>query len=728
MFLGRAGPPSPFVLAAMVLLRPLAAPADEAFPPPKSPLILEAVRVPIPPILDGRLTEPEWARAPIARGFRQIDPRQGEPASFDTEVRIVYDDTRLYIGALCRDEKGPSAVRVRNLRRDFDSSTDDLFGVAFDTFRDGQNALVFQVNPYGARRDVQVRDGSEEDSDWDAAWQAATERSPEGWSVEMAIPWSTLRYPSLGGQWSVNFLRTLRRFNETTGWSPWPRAYPPYRMAYAGLLSGLEPPPPSRNVRLQPYASARSTRLADGTDQDADVGGDVKWALTPNTVLDATFNTDFAEADVDRQVINLTRFSVFFPELRPFFLENASLFSAGLEREVRPFFSRRIGLDEDGTPIPIDAGLRLTHRTSQRSAGALVVQQGGRQGFPSTLFAVGRYIQNVGAESRVGAHLVSRFDDQPMAARSHNSVATVDSFLRLGPTVYARGMLSGSHSSGARGDGLAASLDLAKEGNWGKLWLTEEYIGPRYEAGTGFVSRPDLVRTSPGLNLDARPRWKPRFVRRFVWNTFANVYHRASDGRFQEARWYVPLLGVGFDRGGWLLTHLVPNWQELERPFSPLPGLRIEPGRYRFNRFAVSASSTPSRPVGLRVDAEMGSFYDGRSQSVTGYLHASPTPRVAFLGSYSVNVLQDIGRARTDVTTHLLQPALRLSLDPRVHLVGLYQYNSAARLSTWNARFSWEFRPLSYVYLVYNDRRPWAASTSLPERQIIFKITVNRPL
>jgi hypothetical protein len=729
MHFRRAGS-APSVSAALLLLcaAPAASAGDQAFDPPQPPPMIEAVRVAAAPVVDGRLTERDWVHAPVARGFRQIDPRQGEPASFDTEVRVLYDGTRLYVGAFCRDESGTGAVRVRNLRKDFDSSTDDIFGVAFDTFRDGQNALVFQVNPFGARRDVQVRDGSEEDVDWDAAWQAATTRTAEGWTVEMAIPWSTLRYPPLDGEWSVNFLRVLRRLNETTGWSPWPRAYTPYRMAYAGRLSGLQPPPPSRNLRFQPYAAARRLSGAGQRDQEADVGGDVKWALTSNTVLDVTVNTDFAEADVDRQVINLTRFSVFFPEQRPFFLENASLFTAGLEREVRPFFSRRLGLREDGTPIPIDAGLRLTHRTGDRSAGALLLQQGGRSEDPATVFALGRYVQNLGPESRVGAHLVSRLDEQPEGPRAHNSVGTLDTFLRLGPTVYARGMVSGSHTSGGRGQGLAASLDLAKEGNWGRVSLTEEYIGPRYEAGTGFVSRPDLVRTSPSFTLDARPAWKPGFLRRFVWSAGANVYHRASDGRFQEARVLVPLLGVGFDRGGWLLTHVVPNWQRLERPFSPLPGMNIAPGRYQFTRYAVTTSTTPSRPVGLRVDAEVGPFYDGSSRAVTAYLHASPTPRVAFLGSYGLNVLRDVGSARTDSTTHLVQPALRLSLDPRLHLVGLYQYNSAAQVSAWNARFSWEFRALSYVYLVFNQRRPTAAASTTPaERQLIFKVTLNRP-
>jgi hypothetical protein len=705
--------------------------AQDAFPPPSEPPTLHAVPAHGPIAVDGRLSEPDWSRAPVATGFRQIEPKQGTPATFDTEVRVLYDSHGVYVGARCLDPLGAAGVRVKDLRRDFDLGVNDTFGISFDTFRDGQNALVFQTNPRGVRRDQQVRDGDVADLNWDAVWQVRTQVDDEGWTVEMAIPWSTLRYPASSRDWGVNFLRVIRRLNETSGWSPWPRAYPPYRMSYAGLLRGLECPPPAANIRIQPYAVARRGRTGDAAStRDLELGGDLKWAITPGTVLDATFNTDFAQADVDLQVVNLTRFSVFFPEQRPFFLENASLFSAGLEREVRPFFSRRIGLDDEGVPIPIDGGLRLTHRTASRSAGALLIRQ--KDGSEASSFAVGRYVQNLGRESRVGGLLVTRADEATGETPAvTNTVAALDTYLRLNPHLYVRAMLSGSSTSGGSGDGLAASLDVSREGNWGIAWLVGEYIGPGYRAGTGFVSRPDLVRTNPGLNLDVRPSWKPRFVRRFAFNSWANVYHRASDGEFQEARWSVPLLGVWFESGGWFLTHAVPNWQRLDQAFSPLPGLRIEPGSYRFTRLSLSTSTDPSRRFSLRVDGDAGPFYDGRSASAVVYLQANPSPHVSTLIAYSVNALRDVGGAGSDRTTHLVQPSIRLALNPRLQLLSLYQRNTAAGLATWNARLAWEFRPLSYVYLVVNDRRPIDTGDGrrpLADRQLILKVTWNRPL
>jgi hypothetical protein len=700
-------------------------------------LRIEARRATGSVTLDGRLDEPDWAAAPSVRGFRQIEPRQGETATFDTEVAVLYDDQQLYVGARCWDSQGAAAVRVRNLRRDFDFGTDDVFGVSFDTFRDGHNAMVFETNPWGVRRDQEVLDSDVQDLQWDGAWSVRTERGPEGWTVEMAIPWQTLRYPQNGSEWSVNFVRVIRRLNETTGWSPWPRAYNPYRMSYAGLLVGIEPPPPSTNLRLQPYAVA-TDRSGVSSDGSVEVGGDVKWAINPGTVLDVTVNTDFAQADADRQVVNLTRFSVLFPEQRPFFLESASLFSAGLERSVRPFFSRRIGLAEDGTPIAIHAGARLTHRNGRRSAGALVVRQAGSGSFDSTTFGVGRFVQNVGREGRVGALLTTRFDEAGAGGASvTNTVGTFDTYLRPAPHLFVKAMLSGSTTSGHGGDGLAASLDFTYLGN--RLaggWLGE-YVGPDYLPAAGFLIRPDLIRNYPGVTFDLRPRWKPAFVRRFVFHTSANVFHRASDGQFQEAQWFVPLLGAWFSDSGWFLSYIVPNWQRLDVPFSPLPGVRVEPGRYQYNRFLLSTSSDTSRRFVVRGDFETGGFYDGSSQVLTLAAVATPSPRASLALSYTLNALHDIGRDRADSTTHLVAPILRLAFDPKLQLTLFYQRNTAASLSTWNARLSWEFRPLSYVYLVFNERAPLttpsglfmpATSTMPTDRQLILKVTFNKQL
>jgi hypothetical protein len=725
-------PAAPLVVLWLVALPTL---GQEAFAPPAEPPSIAAARASGPITIDGRLSERDWAEAEVATGFRQIDPKQGAPATFDTEVRLLYDADNLYVAARCHDPLGARGVRVRNLRRDFDFGTDDVFGVSFDTFRDGQNAQVFQVNPHAARRDEQVRDGDVEDLEWDPVWEVRTEIDGDGWTAEMAIPWATLRYPrSERPQWAINFIRVIRRLNETTGWSAWPRAYPPYRMSYAGLLTNLQPPPPATNLRVQPYAVLRHSSGAGPTDTQAEVGGDLKWALTPNTVLDATYNTDFAQADVDRQVVNLTRFSVLFPEQRQFFLENAPLFNAGLEREVRPFFSRRIGLDDFGNPIPIQGGLRLTHRTGDRSTGALLIRQDGTDTSGPTTFGVLRHVENVGRSSRVGGILVSRWDEAPPGGGTAvvNNVAAADAFLRLNPNLYVRAMLSGSATSGRGGDGVAASIDVSREGNWGIAWWVEEYIGPDYQASTGYLSRPDLIRSNPGLNLDLRPSWRPGFIRRFVFQGPANIYHRASDHSFQEAQWYVPLLGAYFENGAWFLSWAVPMWERLDSSFTPLPGLAIPPGNYQYTRYLISTSTDPSRHFSLRVDANAGGFYDGSSQSASVYAQANPDPRVSLQLSYTINALRDIGTSRADKTTHLVQPMLRLALNPRLQLTSLYQYNTAARLATWNARFAWEFRPQSYVYLVYNDRRPIASSdgttSPLKDRQLILKLTYSKPL
>lgn len=721
--------------AALALLGSTAA-AQETFPPPVELLRIHARRTGGPITVDGRLDEPDWAAAGGVQGFRQIEPHQGASATFDTEVSILYDADNLYVGARCRDTEGPTAVRVRNLRRDFDFSTDDVFGVSFDTFRDGHNAMVFETNPWGVRRDQEVLDSDFQDLRWDGAWRVRTERHAEGWTAEMAIPWATLRYPARAKKWSVNFVRVIRRLNETTGWSPWPRAYTPYRMSYAGLLVGIEPPPPSTNLRLQPYAVVRD-RYGAGGDSEVEVGGDIKWAINPGTVLDVTVNTDFAQADADRQVVNLTRFSVLFPEQRPFFLESASLFSAGLENSVRPFFSRRIGLDDDGLPIAIHGGVRLTHRNGRRTAGAMLVRQAGRGEFASTTFGVGRFVQNVGRAGRIGALVTTRHDEAPGGmgvASATNTVGTLDAYLRPSSHVFVKAMLSGSLTSGLGGDGMAASVDFGRQGNRVTGGWLGEYVGPDYLPAAGFLSRPDLIRNNPGVTLDLRPAWKPDFVRRFVFHSSANVFHRASDRRFQEAQWFVPLLGAYFSNSGWFLSYIVPNWQHLDTAFSPLPGLRIEPGRYQYNRFLVSTSTDTSRHFVLRGDFETGRFYDGRSQVLMLSAVATPSPRAALSLAYTLNALHDIGRDRADSTTHLVAPTLRLAFDPNLQLTLFYQRNTAARLSTWNARLSWEFQPLSYVYVVYNERAPltpfglFSTAAGPTDRQLILKVTFNKQL
>lgn len=702
-------------------------PAQDVFPPPDERLRIRAERAGASLRIDGVLDEPDWARASPASGFLQVEPDQGSAATRDTEVRLLFDAEHLYVGAVCRDEDARGGLRVPDLRRDFDFFANDLFGVVFDPFEDRRNAIAFQVNPLGAQRDLLVFDDDLYDRNWDAVWEVRTQFENGGWTAEMAIPWKTLRYPAGSATWGVNFVRIVRRTNEQSGWSPWPRSYTAYRMSYAGVLEGLSPPPPSRNVRVTPYAAARARRREMAATQGAlDAGGDLKWAITPSSVLDATVNTDFAEADVDRQVVNLSRFSVFFPEKRPFFLESASLFNVGSEVFLAPFFSRRIGLSGDGRPLPIDAGLRFTSRTPSRSAGGLLMRSAESGGEPASLFGVGRFQRNVARASRVGGLVAARRDSGAGMERT-NLVGALDTYFRLGETVFGQAMLSASSTSGPGGDGSAGYFYVGRRTNGGYVGWIQSYIGREYRAETGFVARPDVILTSPAFDVETRPAWKPSFVRALRFGATSYFYNRASDREFQEGYVRIEPVQVDFQDGGLLQAWLEPNWQRLEEPFEILPGVEAPAGRFRYDRYGVSYRADSSARLQLSGTLVGGGFYDGRLVTTTLAARFAPSPRASFGVSWERNEIEGVGDSARTVT-HLVAPELRLALDPRLQLTAFVQVNTAIDRTSWNARFSWEFRPLSFVYLVYDDIAPRGSGAGPRDRQLVFKVAWLRPL
>lgn len=720
--------------------------AQAVFPPPAVPKTIRAAKAHNAIQIDGDLREMDWQRAVPARGFRQTEPQQGDPATFDTEVRILYDDNSLYVGVICYDTTGASGVRVPDLRRDFNYFQNDLFGISLDPFRDGRNAVVFQTNPYGGQRDIQVIDGNIYNRDWDAVWAVRTTVTDEGWIAEMVIPWYTMRYPeeSAAPQWGINFVRNIRRSSEITGWSLWPRVYSPYRMDYAGVLEGIEPPPPSTNLRVQPNLVMRTDRtgtrerLFEGVKPV--VGGDLKWSMTPSTILDLTVNTDFAQVDADRQVNNLSRFSVFFPEKRAFFLENANLFSAGSSSSAIPFFSRRIGLDDAGQPIPIDGGLRVVSRTSQRSIGGMVVRQRGDDHTPTSHIAVGRFIQNIGTTNRIGALATVRHDeglaDDPSVL---NVVGTVDGQFRFTQTLALRWMASGSLTQHEDGDGISTFAWLSNEASWGYLRHMQALISENYNPGAGFVSRRDLILTSPAAFIDLRPEWKPRSVRRFQPGFNFNIYHRLSDGQFQEASLSLTPVGVAFQSGAEISVNVEPNWQELEPIdivyFRPI-GIEIAPGNYRYVRYGAEIQSDLSRKYSGTMEVTVGDFFNGTLTNLKLTARLAPSPRVVLSAEYEYNRVAALGVNEEEKTVHLFGPELRLALNPRLQLNAFYQYNTLVDQGNWNVRFSYEFRPLSYIYFVFNDARYFVNDTirrTNPDRyatqqQSILKVTYLRQL
>ena len=349
--------------------------------------VVRAVRITEPILIDGRLDEAAWEAAQPADRFTQWEPKPGMPATDDTEVRFLYDDNNLYIGARCFDSE-PTRLTVNELRKDFDAGQDDGFGIVLDTLHDRQTGFVFQTNPAGARRDVQVsQDGEQTNQDWDGVWDVQTSIDERGWIAEIVIPFKTLRFSSAPTlEWGLNIMRRVRRTNEDTYWVPLERRYRLQRVSVAGTLTGLTTVNPGRNFKLKPFAVFNAVKPEDlPREFDGDGGLDVKYGLTKSMTLDLTYRTDFSQVEVDQQVVNLTRFRVFFPEKREFFLENSGAFAVGGGgrwggQNVIPFFSRRIGLgenaDDETVPIPIVGGARASGKVGTYDLGLLTMRTG----------------------------------------------------------------------------------------------------------------------------------------------------------------------------------------------------------------------------------------------------------------------------------------------------------------------------------------------------------------
>ena len=666
--------------------------------------------------IDGLLNEEEWRLAKPSPRFVQIEPQQGMPANFETEVKVLYNRQYLYVGFICHDSLGKKAIRATDFRRDFGIRSHDHVALSFDGFNDTRNAMALMANAYGVQRDLLVFDDILTDVDWDGLWKVRTTRSDSGWIAEIAIPWQTLRYPKTKDSlqnWGFNVYRTRRMSNEISSFSGYPRNFSFTRMAYAGLLKNLQPPPPKPNIRIQPYVLGSYDRYKNfpaSTEPEKNnfrAGGDIKWAINPNSILDVTINTDFAQADADRQVNNVTRFSVFFPERRQFFLENASLFGVGVRpnedgsggaMRIQPFFSRRIGLDDFGNPIPIDAGGRFVYRSLKRNAGVMAMRQRGSNTTPATNFFVGRFSENFGKQNRVGGLMTIKND-----SNHTNVVSTVDGFFRMGESHSLSTMFI--HSNTGSKNGFAGYAQYYYTTNQWKIWWTQSLVTKDFDPEVGFVSRNDVIGTTPGIFWYYRGKLLPfkKWVRAFEPGIFPEFYHQASTGKLIERQLTVNPIWFNFQNGGYFGYIITPTYQLLTEPFVPL-GINIPEGEYNYLRHTFYFSTDQSRVISTNINFETGSYYNGNLTAGTVTLNFAPIPNLFLQGQYNRNRFKEVGDPITDKTVDLYSISGRLALNPRLQLIGFYQKNSENNVSNYNIRLSWEYQPLSYVYLVFNRR------------------------
>jgi hypothetical protein len=684
------------------------------FAPPAKPLSIYALKATGNITLDGKLTEADWAKAETIIRFVQVEPYQGEKPKYPTIVKILFDSKNIYVGAYCKDITGKKGIRVQDFRRDFEYFENDLFGVAFDPFNKKRNATAFQTNPYGALRDLQVFDDLVFDREWDVLWNARSNITDSGWTCEMAIPWKTLRYPKTvdSTTWGINFVRVARKENEASAFPGFPRSFDTYRMGYVALLKGIQPPPPSTNIQINPYwVNQLNTQSETGKEKINDYttkfGGEIKYSPTVHSTLDFTINTDFAQADADRQVNNLTRFSVLFPERRQFFLENAGLFNAGSQFIYRPFFSRSIGLDNDGNPIPINAGLRYTDKNTKYSLGAMYVHQRQSASTLASNNSVVSFIKNYGNQNNIGVLITSKIEEANDSVKANNNTSiTVTGLNRITEKLRFNYSVSGSKTTGNNTDeGFAANTSLAyASNNFAWVWNTG-IISKKYNPQLGFLTRNDFVKNFVDVYLIKRKqKWFPKFIRSFEPGVTVDMYQNITNLKLQEGYiGFYPLFFI-FNNGAKLVSTIQFYWQNLTTNFNPI-GIEIAAGNYQYNSINANYASDQSSKFSYSADITAGSYYNGKIVSFTGNIRYAPSPHFAANISYETNQLKQVGINKENLTTQLVTPNIRMALNPRLQLNIFYQYNTATERSRWNARFSWEYKPLSYIYLVFNENK-----------------------
>lgn len=697
---------------------------------------LRAVRLPAPLDLDGRLDEPVFRDVEAASGFVQQVPREGQPASEKTEVWVLFDDRQVYLAARCWDSR-PERIVANEQRRDhYNIFQNDNFAVTIDTFYDRRTGYVFQTNPIGGMRDGNVSDERNSNYDWNTAWRTRSARFDGGWSVEMAIPFKSLRYPGAGPQvWGINFRRIVQSRNETSFFSAVPASYGPRainKFSSSATLVGLESPAGARSLELKPYTIASLTTNAQAAPPfanqlGADAGLDLKYGITRGLTADLSVNTDFAQVEEDDQQVNLTRFSLLFPEKRDFFLEGQGIFSfgGGVQRSGGPgspgsgggsagstrqstmnltpflFFSRRIGL-EAGQEVPIRAGGRVTGRAGRYLIGALQIRTAEQAAAarPANDFSVLRVRRDLFRNSSSGVIFTRR---APAAGGGSANLA-YGADVTLLPArdltlvaYYARTRNTGAPPVGSSASSYRAQLDYA--GDRYGVQAERLFVGEGFEPEVGFLRRRNFRRSLGELRFSPRPK-NSRRVRK--WGLLASLdYIEDARGRL-ETRETQGTFQLELQSGDVWTVEATRYFDRLNQGFAVGEGVVLPPGDYRFEDVKSVLDLSARRRVIGSVTLGRGSFYGG-TRSEAGYRgRLELSPKVSFEPGISFNWL---ALPQGDLTTRLLTGRASVTLSPRAFVSALVQYNSAGRALSASVRLRWEYQPGSELFVVWSEGR-----------------------
>ena len=718
-------------------------------PPPVPPAVftrdadgrmtIRAIRLAEPLDVDGALDERLYLDVPPLTDFVQVEPIEGAPATEQTEVWLAFDDDNVYISARCHDSAPESVWIANELRRDsFNIANNEYIDIVLDTFYDRRNGINLTINPLGGRMDGQITDERDYTADWNPVWSVRAGRFDGGWTFESAIPFKSLRYrPGRAQVWGFSITRKVRWKNELSSLVPLPISRGIMLISQAATVVGIEAPDDGgRTLELKPYAIAdlttdRRAVPAVVNDLSGEVGLDLKYGLTQNLVADLTVNTDFAQVEVDEQQVNLTRFGLFYPEKREFFLENQGVFSFGgtanslfgnasLNVPIL-FYSRRIGLEaQDGvlSEVPIDAGGRLTGRIGRFSIGALNIQTGDQPtaGAPATNFSVLRLKRDVLRRSSVGAIVTRRSVSRrrPGGNATFGVDGTFSFFDDLNVNTYWAGT-----DTADMADEISYRAQLDYAGDRYGVQAERLVVGSGFNPEVGFMRREDFERSFASLRFSPRPHAIDA-IRKLSWD--GSIDHIADRAGLLETREQFGHFGIEFESSDLFDVFYTRSYEFLKEPFEIAPEVVLPVDGYGFQQVELMFTLGQQRPFAGSLAVARGSFYNGDKTSVTlaqGRLEV--TPRLSLEPSLSLNWI-DLPQGR--FSTELVTARTTYSLSPLMFVSALVQYNSSTGSLGANVRLRWEYQPGSELFVVYNEARDTLrpGRPELQSRALIVKI------
>ena len=704
-------------------------------PPPVAPdvfirddqgrVTMRPTRLNAPLVLDGRLDEDMYRRISPVGNFIQQEPNEGQLATEQTEVWVWFDDNNIYIAARCWHSE-PARIVANEMKRDsYNMFGNEVFGVVIDPFYDRRNGYLFLTNALGGLFDATITNERSVNLDWNTVWDVQTDRFDGGWTLEMAIPFQSLRFPAGAmQQWGINFHRRVVSKNEASFLTPIPAALSYqglFKMSSAATIVGLDVPSAGSRFELKPYAIADLTTNLNAspsyTDKFSGTGGlDVKYGVTDGLTADFTVNTDFAQVEVDEAQVNLTRFNLFFPEKREFFLEGQGIFEfgGGMDQDVATFyfkgqmyggeapvlfFSRRIGLD-DGRAVPIRGGGRLTGKTGPYSIGLLDVQTGSDEMSDAnpTNFSVIRVKRDILRRSSIGGLFTGRsvsVDGQGMS-----STYGVDGVFSFYDNLNINTYLAKTETPGRSGDDTSYQTELDYGGDRFGLRVERLAVGENFNPEIGFVRRTNFRRNFFQFRYSPRPATVSS-IRKFLFQPSLD-YITDRTGTL-ETRLQQLLLGAEFENGDYVFAGVTDNYEFLKVPFQIAKPVAIPVGGYTFLDTRIVYALGQQRVFSGGLIFDRGEFFGGHKTGI-GFFQ----PRVSMGSQFSVQPSMSVNwitLPQGAFASKLASTRLTYTVTPRMFVSALMQYNSANDSLGTNVRLRWEYRPGSELFLVYTDER-----------------------